>query len=66
MMDNKEVEKNILSSVVDKALISYHFPFNCAQFQLLEVMVDYQEVEKNILSLVVDSLIGCNLMSHSL
>ncbi len=30
-MDNQEVEKNILSSVVDKALISCHFPFNCAQ-----------------------------------
>jgi hypothetical protein len=31
MADNEEVEKNILSMVVDKALISCHFPFNCAQ-----------------------------------
>ncbi len=60
-MDNQEVENNILSSVVDKALISCHFPFNCAQFQLLEVVLDNQEVEKNILSSVVDkALISCH------
>jgi hypothetical protein len=31
MVDNQEVERNILSSVVDKALISCHFPFNSTQ-----------------------------------
>ncbi len=31
MVDNQEVEKNILSSVVDKALISCQFPFNWTQ-----------------------------------
>jgi hypothetical protein len=30
-VDNQEVENNILSSVVDKVLISCHFPFNCTQ-----------------------------------
>jgi hypothetical protein len=31
MEDNQEVEKNILSSVVDKALVTCHFPVNCTQ-----------------------------------